>query len=91
VFIVWDKLFNTFVAEVGDEPCRYGIVRNLGTFNPLKVAFHEWQAIARDVLIARTWRDRLLFLLAPPGWSPDGSRDTTEAIKAKWRQSRTAG
>jgi sterol desaturase/sphingolipid hydroxylase (fatty acid hydroxylase superfamily) len=85
VFIVWDRLFGTFVPEDDADRCRYGIVRNLGTFNPLKVAFHEWQAIARDVLTARTWRDRLWFMVAPPGWSPDGSRDTTDMIKAKWR------
>jgi hypothetical protein len=23
-------------------------VRNLGTFNPLRVAFHEWVALVRD-------------------------------------------
>jgi sterol desaturase/sphingolipid hydroxylase (fatty acid hydroxylase superfamily) len=86
VFIVWDKWFGTFVSERPGEPCRYGIIRNLGTFNPLKVAFHEWQAIAKDVLTAGTWRDRLMFMVAPPGWSPDGSRDTSDMIKAKWRR-----
>jgi sterol desaturase/sphingolipid hydroxylase (fatty acid hydroxylase superfamily) len=90
VFIVWDKLFGTFVPEDRAEPCRYGIVRNLGTFNPLKVAFHEWQAIAKDVVSAATWRDRLLYMVAPPGWSPDGSRDTSDMIKAKWRRARAA-
>ena len=30
-----------------DRP-RYGIVRNLGTFNPLKVAFHEWIIMFKD-------------------------------------------
>ena len=86
VFIVWDKLFRSFVPEDPAEPCRYGIVRNLGTFNPLKVAFHEWIAIAKDVRNARGWRDRLLYLFGPPGWSPDGSRDTSDMLKAKWRR-----
>jgi sterol desaturase/sphingolipid hydroxylase (fatty acid hydroxylase superfamily) len=91
VFIVWDRLFGTFVPEERDDPCRYGIVHNLGTFNPLKVAFHEWLAICQDLLTARCWRDRLMFMVAPPGWSPDDSRDTTDMIKARWRRARPPG
>jgi sterol desaturase/sphingolipid hydroxylase (fatty acid hydroxylase superfamily) len=86
VFIIWDRLFSTFVPEDRTEPCRYGITRNLGTFNPLKVAFHEWLGIARDLVTARSWRDRFMFIAAPPGWSPDGSRETSDMLKAKWRK-----
>jgi len=86
VFIVWDKLFGSFVSEQPAEPCRYGIVRNLGTFNPLKVAFHEWVAIGKDVVAAATWRERLMYMVGPPGWSPDGSRDTSDMLKAKWQK-----
>ena len=42
ILIVWDKLFGTFQPELDEEPCRYGIVKNLGDFNLLRVAFHEW-------------------------------------------------
>jgi len=90
VFIVWDRLFGSFVPERTEEPCRYGIVRNLGTFNPLKVACHEWVAIAKDLARARSLREALLYAFGPPGWSPDGSRDTTDRLKEKWRQ-RSAG
>lgn len=85
VFIVWDRLFGTFVEEEQAEKCRYGIVRNLGTFNPLKVAFHEWWGIFKDVLQAKSMGERLGYMFMPPGWSPDGSRDTSEKIKEKWR------
>ncbi len=82
--IIWDRLFGTFAAEVDEEPCRYGIVSNLGTFNLVRVAFHEWAAIGRDLASARSFRDALGFVLGPPGWSPDGSRDTSASIKKKW-------
>ena len=49
MFIIWDKLFRSFVAEDEREPCRYGIVKNIGTFNPLRIAFHEWVAIGQDL------------------------------------------
>jgi sterol desaturase/sphingolipid hydroxylase (fatty acid hydroxylase superfamily) len=84
VFIIWDRMFGTFVPETDADPPRYGIVKNLGTFNPLKVALHEWVGIAGDFARARSVRDGLLYLVAPPGWSPDGSRQTTETIKAEW-------
>lgn len=82
--IIWDRFFGTFAAEADDEPCRYGIVSNLGTFNLVRVAFHEWAAIGRDIASARSFRDALGFVLGPPGWSPDGSRDTSASIKKKW-------
>ena len=34
VFMIWDRLFGSFVPEQAEEPARYGIVKNLGTFNP---------------------------------------------------------
>ncbi|MGQ3070961.1 MAG: sterol desaturase family protein [Ferrovibrionaceae bacterium] len=83
IFIVWDKLFGTFVPEDDAEPCRYGIVRNIGSFNPIRIALHEWVAIAADLARARTWRERLGYVLGPPGWSPDGSRQTSKQIRAQ--------
>ncbi len=85
MFIIWDKLFRSFVAEDEREPCRYGIVKNIGTFNPLRIAFHEWVAIAKDLAQAPSWRARLAYVFGQPGWSPDGSRQTTDAIRAAWR------
>lgn len=86
VFIIWDKWLGTFEPERADEPPRYGIVKNLGSFNLLWSAFHEWVAIAKDVWAAPTLRAKLGYMVMPPGWSHDGSRDTSEIIKARWLQ-----
>ncbi len=84
VFIIWDKMFGTFVPELDNEKPDYGLVQNLGTFNPLRVAFHEWIGLIRDVFQpGLTIRQRLGYAFAPPGYSHDGSRDTSERIKAK--------
>ncbi|HHZ10127.1 MAG TPA: sterol desaturase family protein [Rhizobiales bacterium] len=83
--IVWDRMFGTFVEELDEDRPRYGIVRNLGTFNPLKVAFHEYVGIFRDVVRpGLTLRQRLGYLFMPPGWSHDGSRATSESLKAAY-------
>ena len=84
VFIVWDRLFGTFEPERDDDRPRYGLVRDLGSFHLLWAAFHEWVGIAKDVWRAPGWRARLGYLWMPPGWSHDGSRDTSETIRAKW-------
>jgi len=82
VFIVWDKLFGTFVPE--QETPDYGLVQNLGTFNPLRVAFHEWRAMLADIFAPNlTLRQRFAYALKPPGWSHDGSRKTSDQIKAE--------
>jgi sterol desaturase/sphingolipid hydroxylase (fatty acid hydroxylase superfamily) len=85
MFIIWDRMFGSFVPERADLPCRYGLVHNLITFNPLRIAFHEWIAIARDIWRSRRMSDAFGYLFGPPGWSPDGSRETTAMIKARHR------
>jgi sterol desaturase/sphingolipid hydroxylase (fatty acid hydroxylase superfamily) len=69
ILIIWDRLFGTFEEE--DEEVVYGLTRNIQTFNPLRIATHEWRDIARDVADADTWSDRWSFLLRGPGWAYD--------------------
>jgi sterol desaturase/sphingolipid hydroxylase (fatty acid hydroxylase superfamily) len=88
ILIIWDKMFGTFTPELAEEPCRYGIVKNLGTFNILRVAFHEWVAMAGDVV--KHPRHALGYIFGPPGWSHDGSRETSQMIKARWRAANPA-
>ena len=81
-FIVWDRMFGTFEPEDDREPIRYGLVNQLGSFNLLRAAFHEWVAIFRDVRAA-PWRHKLSYLWREPGWSHDGSRETSAMIRAR--------
>jgi sterol desaturase/sphingolipid hydroxylase (fatty acid hydroxylase superfamily) len=81
-FIIWDRLFGSFVAEDEAEPPVYGLVKNLKTFNIFKVLSHEYVGIAQDVSRSglTPWQ-RFCYVFAPPGWSHDGSRLTSDAIK----------
>ena len=87
VFIVWDRLFGTFEPESDEERIRYGIVRQLGTFNLIWSVFHEWVGIVQDMWRA-PWRHKLFYLLREPGWSHDGSRETSAMIRARWEERR---
>jgi sterol desaturase/sphingolipid hydroxylase (fatty acid hydroxylase superfamily) len=79
ILIVWDRLFGTFTPE--KETVDYGLTKNLETFHPVTIAFHEWSAIGRDVLRSRSLRDALGYVFGPPGWSPDGSTLTSRQMR----------
>ena len=81
VLIVWDRLFGTFAAESERDPVVYGITHDLTTYNPLRIAVHEFVAIARDLGRARSLKAALGYLFAPPGWSPDGSTLTADQLR----------
>jgi len=83
--IIWDKLFGTFQPELASkdyEPIQYGLTKNIQTNNPLNVIFHEWQSIFKDITQPNiSFKDRLSYLFGPPGWSHDGSRQTSVQIR----------
>jgi sterol desaturase/sphingolipid hydroxylase (fatty acid hydroxylase superfamily) len=66
--IVWDRMFGSFTPET-ERPV-YGLTKNITTYNPLRVATHEYAAIARDLTGTRSWRHRAGYLLRQPGWRP---------------------
>jgi len=68
ILIVWDRLFGTFEPEV--RRIKYGLTKNIKTYNPLRIAYHEMADIARDVRSAGNMRDRLGYVLRRPGWKP---------------------
>jgi sterol desaturase/sphingolipid hydroxylase (fatty acid hydroxylase superfamily) len=68
ILIVWDRLFGTFEEEV--RRIRYGLTKNINTYNPMKIGYHEFVDIVRDVRSARTVGNRFRFVLGRPGWRP---------------------
>lgn len=81
ILIIWDRLFGTFEAETTTPS--YGLTKNLETFNPIRIAFHEWIAIARDVKKARSLREAVGYVFGPPGWAPDGRGETSAVMRAR--------
>ncbi|PZO87696.1 MAG: sterol desaturase family protein [Sphingomonas sanxanigenens] len=67
VLILFDRLFGTLGAERADEPIRYGLANRAPTANPVRIAFREWAAMARDVAHAPDWRAAWRALFAAPG------------------------
>jgi sterol desaturase/sphingolipid hydroxylase (fatty acid hydroxylase superfamily) len=90
VLIVWDRLFGTFTPEQDADPVRYGITHDIETFNPLRIAVHELGALVHDLRRAPSLKVGLGYLLAPPGWSPDGSTLTASQLRRAHGRDRAA-
>ena len=72
ILIIWDRLFGTFQKEDDKEPVKYGITTNIHTYNPFKIASHEYINLCHDVKRAKSFKDKLRYIFMPPGWSHDG-------------------
>jgi sterol desaturase/sphingolipid hydroxylase (fatty acid hydroxylase superfamily) len=83
VLIIWDRIFGTYRPELDNVKVRYGLTKNLDSFHPAKVVFHEWKSIAYDVKKSDRLKDKLMYIFGPPGWSHDGSSSTSKQLRAR--------
>lgn len=68
VFIVWDRLFGSFVEEREHEPVVYGITRPVPTTSLFVSWTHEYVDMLRDMLKPGPLGQRLKHLWMPPEW-----------------------
>jgi len=83
VFIIWDKLFGTFIAEDEKEKIRYGLTENINSRHPAHVVFHEWKNIFTDLRKTNSFKHKFMYVFGPPGWSHDGSKKTSRQLRAE--------
>lgn len=69
-FIVWDKLFGTYVEEV-EEPV-YGCLRPVNTFDPVAINTQYFKLLWKDAVDAPLFTDKLKLWFMPNGWRPIG-------------------
>lgn len=85
IFIIWDRFFGTFEPEV-EKPV-YGLVKNIDTYNPLKIAFTEWYMMLKDFITIKTSVvNRFKYLIKPPGWRHDGNSVLSSDLRKKWEE-----
>ena len=85
IFIIWDKLFGTFEPEI-EKPV-YGFVKNIETYNPIKIAFLEWVNMFRDFSFSKTsFLNKVKYLIKPPGWKHDGTGVLSSDLREEWEK-----
>jgi sterol desaturase/sphingolipid hydroxylase (fatty acid hydroxylase superfamily) len=85
VLIIWDRMFGTFRNE--EERPRYGLTRNIESFNPVVIALVTWKELFRKAAHSGSIKNFMNYFVQPPGWSHDGSSHTaSEMIEAYNRE-----
>lgn len=85
IFIFWDKWFGTFEPEI--EKPTYGLIKNINSFNPIYVAFHEWISMFKDAYRSKTsLLNKFKYFIKPPGWKHDGSGTISSDLRKQWEK-----
>lgn len=79
--IIWDRMFGTFQQEMPSVPPRYGLTKHTETEGLSETVFHEWKEIKKDFEQPIDFKTKLKYLIKAPGWSPDGSRQTSKELQ----------
>ena len=81
---VWDRIFGTYQEEDRSLTIDYGINRKMNSGSFLDVYFGEFVALGRDLRAASGLKNKLLYLLMPPGWHPGGEHHTAAVVREQY-------
>lgn len=70
VFIIWDRLFNSFQEELDDEPVVFGIRGAVASWNPVWINFQVYSQLAHDCWHTRNWWHKMTIWFRRTGWRP---------------------
>ena len=71
IFSIWDRMFGTFQEELDEEPCVFGTLKPVHTWNPILINFqHNW-GLAKDTWYTKSWKDKFRLWFMPTGWRPE--------------------
>jgi sterol desaturase/sphingolipid hydroxylase (fatty acid hydroxylase superfamily) len=78
---IWDWVFGTLQPIREDVKTDYGLTRDLDVTNFGDLYFGEIALLYRDVKNAGKLKNKLLYLVKPPGWTPDGAAQTASVLR----------
>ncbi|MEM7001959.1 MAG: sterol desaturase family protein [Pseudomonadota bacterium] len=88
VFIIWDRLFGTFQDELADEPCVYGVTKQLNSWNPVWANLHGWTDGLQQSWQTPRLIDKLKVWFKSPAWTAPGvSEPEHDWLAAKYAPS----
>lgn len=70
IFVLWDRLFGTFVEESDDDPVVFGVRKPLANWNPIWANFQVYDYLLFDARRTRRWRDKVGIWFRRTGWRP---------------------
>ena len=70
VFILWDRMFGTFIDERPDLKPIYGTSKPLKSWNPFWANFEVWVEMFKDAWRTEKWSDKAKLWFSTPKWRP---------------------
>jgi sterol desaturase/sphingolipid hydroxylase (fatty acid hydroxylase superfamily) len=77
----WDWVFGTLQPLRDEVKIEYGITRKPDTTNFMDFYFGEFILLFKDIISAKGLRNKLLYLVKPPGWSPESVEHTAAIVR----------
>lgn len=84
---VWDKIFKTYQDEDHTIQIEYGVTRKVNSGDFFDVYFGEIIALAKDVIYAPGWLNKVKYIFKPPGWDHNGDHNTAKVVRGAYLSS----
>jgi len=81
---VWDRIFKTYQTEQEHIPVEYGITRAINPANFVDVYFGEFYYLWKDIAGAPGLKNKMLYLIMPPGWNHTGDHKLAKVIRNEY-------
>jgi alkylglycerol monooxygenase len=81
ILVLWDRLFGSFTPET--EPCVYGTVKPLASWNPLWAVGQFYAELWRRMRATPRLTDKLRVVFKSPGWMPPGAAVADAPFEAR--------
>ncbi|MEJ7682813.1 MAG: sterol desaturase family protein [Segetibacter sp.] len=81
---IWDRVFKTYQPEEPAVPVVYGISREMKPNSFLDAYFGEFAALIKDIRRVPGIKNKLLYIVKPPGWSHTGEHKTASKVRGEY-------
>lgn len=71
VFIIWDRIFGTYIAERDDLKPIYGTVKPLRSWNPIWSNLEIYHQMIRDTIHTKTLKNKIKVWFSNTRWRPE--------------------
>ena len=71
VFIIWDRMFGTYIAEKPEIKPVYGTATPLNSWNPIWANFQVFSIMVKDTIKTKSWKDKIKVWFSQTYWRPD--------------------
>jgi sterol desaturase/sphingolipid hydroxylase (fatty acid hydroxylase superfamily) len=77
----WDWVFGTLQPLRDEVKIEFGITRNVDVTNFIDFYFGEIILLYQDIKKEKSWKNKFLYIIKPPGWTPESAAHTANTVR----------